>query len=64
MSCSVALLYGKYSVWRAWYSGLTGGVKGQGESERGSRERTGEGQRVRGSREKTSEGQSERGSRE
>ena len=28
-SCSVALLYGKYSVWRAGYSGLTGGVKGR-----------------------------------
>jgi len=39
--CSVALLYGKYSVWRAGYSGLTGGVRGEGESERGSRERTG-----------------------
>jgi len=34
-SCRVALLYGKYSVWRAGYSGLTGGVKG--------RERVGEG---------------------
>ena len=27
--CSVALLYGKYSVWRAGYSGLTGGVRGR-----------------------------------
>ena len=28
-SCSVALLYGKYSLCGAGYSGVTGGVKGQ-----------------------------------
>ena len=36
-SCSVALLYGKYSVCGAGYSGLTGGVKGR------ERERVGRG---------------------
>ena len=35
-SCSVALLYGKYSVCGAGYSGMTGGVKG-------GRDRVGEG---------------------
>ena len=47
-----------------WVQWTDRGSEGQGQSVRGSREKTGEGQRERGSREKTREGPSERGSRE